>query len=283
MTKTPVASSISVGDDAEFNITVTNASGAGTASNVGVSDTLPTGLTWAIDSQGLNGATNGTACASPIVGGVLSCTIPTITGGSNYAVRVSATTSAPGTLTNDLVTVSLNGTAVATAGQASVNVLPGPPASVTFLAADKHPGQRLHQQPWLPGDTDGRGHGRGERRYGNHVADGTNVTMSIAWTRPDRPATLDGTLTKTTSGGFASFPDLKIDTTSSGYELHATSGAIPAATAPNSPSRTRTRPAGGRKPACTRHSPADTTVSAPAGTELIIETNQLALRRSAEL
>src|SRR5262249_10654335 len=58
VTKTAVASSVSVGDDAAFDITVTN-SGAATASSVGVSDSLPSGLTWGIDSQGLNGATNG--------------------------------------------------------------------------------------------------------------------------------------------------------------------------------------------------------------------------------
>ncbi len=85
-----------------------------------------------------------------------------------------------------------------------------------------------------------------------------------------------GTLTKTTSGGFASFPDLKIDTTSSGYVLHAVSGAASGDSATFAITNTNTACGGQDEPACTATFPNGTsTVTAPAGTELIIETNQL--------
>ena len=48
VTKTPVASPVSAGEDAAFDITVTNGRPAA-VSNVGVSDTLPAGLDWSID------------------------------------------------------------------------------------------------------------------------------------------------------------------------------------------------------------------------------------------
>ncbi len=109
VTKTAVTTPISVGDDVQFDITVSNASGAGTASNVGVSDTPPpTGLDWSIASQ--------TASACSIVPGALSCTIPTLAGGSSYSVRITAPTAAAGTVTNDGVVVSIDGNQVATAG-----------------------------------------------------------------------------------------------------------------------------------------------------------------------
>ncbi len=50
VTKTPVASPISAGEDAEFNITVSNGPTGGNATNVVVSDTLPPGLDWTIDA-----------------------------------------------------------------------------------------------------------------------------------------------------------------------------------------------------------------------------------------
>jgi uncharacterized repeat protein (TIGR01451 family) len=276
VTKTPVASSISAGDDARFDITVTNGAGAATASNVGVSDTLPSGLTWAIVSQGLNGATNGTACTSPIVGGLLSCTIPTLAGGSSYAVRVSAQTSTPGTITNNLVTVSVGGETVATAGPASITVSPGPPASLTFTT---QPTNTLVDDCinnlGCPASPTGAVEVEVEDANGNHVADGTNVTMSIP-TDPTGIATLDGTLTQSTLGGFASFPDLTIDTTSSGFVLHAVAGAASADSDEFAVTNTNTACGGAGEPSCTATFPNGTsTVTAPAGTELIIETNQL--------
>ena len=91
---------------------------------VGVSDTLPTGLTWSIASQ------TGSACS--IASGGLTCTIPNLAGGASYSVRVSAQVLTPQDVTNEQVTVSLNSSVVATAGPATVQVQAGPPASVTF-------------------------------------------------------------------------------------------------------------------------------------------------------
>jgi uncharacterized repeat protein (TIGR01451 family) len=274
VTKTAVASSVSAGDDAAFDITVSNASGAATASNVGVSDSLPSGLTWGIDSQGLNGATNGTACTDPIVGGLLSCTIPTLTGGSHYTVRVSATTSALGTITNNLVTVSLNGETAATAGPASVSVVPGPPATLTFTT---QPANTLVDDCINRLDCQGSGGVvvQVEDALGNAVVDGTNVTMSLG-VDPTGVATLGGTLTQGTSGGTATFSDLTIDTTSSGYVLHAeTTGSVSADSDEFAITNTNASCGGAGEPACTATFPGGGTVSAPAGTELIIETNSL--------
>jgi uncharacterized repeat protein (TIGR01451 family) len=118
VTKTAVSSSILVGASAQFDITVSNASGAGAASNVGVSDALPTGLNWSIVTQ------TGTFCSIPST--TLICTIPTLAGGASYSVRIGATASALGTVTNGLVTVSLNGSPVDTDGPASVGVFETP-------------------------------------------------------------------------------------------------------------------------------------------------------------
>ena len=118
VTKTAVSSSILVGEFAQFDITVSNASGAGAASNVGVSDTLPTGLNWSIVSQ--------TATFCSISSNTLICTIPTLAGGASYSVRIGATASALGTVTNGLVTVSLNGSPVDTDGPATVGVFETP-------------------------------------------------------------------------------------------------------------------------------------------------------------
>jgi uncharacterized repeat protein (TIGR01451 family) len=115
VSKTPVSTPISVGDDLQFDITVSNASGAGTAANVVVTDTLPAGLTWSVASQ--------TASACSIGSGALTCTIPTLAGGASYSVRVAAAVASGGTVTNDGVTVTLDDLTVASAGPASIDVL----------------------------------------------------------------------------------------------------------------------------------------------------------------
>jgi uncharacterized repeat protein (TIGR01451 family) len=130
VSKTPYpadASLVSVGDQVGFEIKVSNASGAGTASNVAVADTLPTGLDWSIASQ------DGTACPTDLSGGSLTCTIPTLAGGSSYAVRITAPATAQGMVTNDGVVVSIGDTTVATADPASVEVQ-APGLSVTKTA-----------------------------------------------------------------------------------------------------------------------------------------------------
>jgi len=119
--------------------------------------------------------------------------------------------------------------------------------------------------------------------FGNHVKDSTSVTIGIG-TNPPGNGTISGTLTKPTFNGVASFIDLKINTTSSGYTLHAIwdghatvfgdSGAFAI-------TNTNSSCGGQNQPACTATFPGGgpdglpSSVSAPAGTTLIVETNQL--------
>ena len=78
--KTPDDGTVLPGQTADFTIQVKNNGGA-TASNIGVTDTLPgTGITWVEDSN---------KCS--ISNGVLSCTIPTLAAGATFTVHVSAT------------------------------------------------------------------------------------------------------------------------------------------------------------------------------------------------
>jgi hypothetical protein len=180
---------------------------------------------------------------------------------------------------------SLNGDAFSltntTANPSSVNTTvscgPGPPASVTFTT---EPTNTLVNDCInnldCPATPTGAVEVEVEDVNGNHVADGTNVTMSIGVDPSGPPSPLGGTLTQSTTGGFASFSDLTIDTTSSGYVLHAQSGAASGDSATFAITNTNTACGGEGQPACTATFPNGTsTVTAPAGTELIIETNQL--------
>jgi uncharacterized repeat protein (TIGR01451 family) len=81
--KTPDAGSISAGETATFTIKVSN-TGAGTAHNVVLSDTLPGGLAW---------ETTDTDCG-PIVAGQLDCSWASIAPTGSETVTVSAPTSA---------------------------------------------------------------------------------------------------------------------------------------------------------------------------------------------
>jgi uncharacterized repeat protein (TIGR01451 family)/fimbrial isopeptide formation D2 family protein len=81
---------ISAGDTAEFDITVTNL-GPGTAKDVNLSDTLPTGITWSEDSD---------FCS--ITSGTLSCHWDSIAENTGFQIHVTGVTDAAdcGQLTN---------------------------------------------------------------------------------------------------------------------------------------------------------------------------------------
>ena len=81
--KTAVNDSISAGEVASFKIVVSNA-GPGAASDVVISDTLPTGIDWAVDDT--------TDCS--ISAGVLTCTFDTIAAGDDATVTISGETEA---------------------------------------------------------------------------------------------------------------------------------------------------------------------------------------------
>ncbi len=102
---------ISAGSNAVFTMTTTN-NGPGVASNVTISDTLPTanGLDWSITSQGAGpGFTGGSACTLN-TRDVLSCSLATLASGASYRVVVSSATTAAncGTI-NNTVTISATG------------------------------------------------------------------------------------------------------------------------------------------------------------------------------
>jgi uncharacterized repeat protein (TIGR01451 family) len=99
--KTPDAGSINGGANAVFNITVTN-NGPVTATNVTLSDTLPTGFTWTL------GGTNAGSCG--ISAGVLTCNFGSVLNGGTRTISLTAptTTADCGTI-NNTVTVSATG------------------------------------------------------------------------------------------------------------------------------------------------------------------------------
>ena len=88
VTKTPDQGTVSAGDPIGFTITASN-SGAGSASGVTVTDTLPTdaGLSWTIDAAGSD-----SGCS--ITAGVLSCNFGTIAAGGSKHVHITSPTTA---------------------------------------------------------------------------------------------------------------------------------------------------------------------------------------------
>ncbi|HEY6680613.1 MAG TPA: DUF11 domain-containing protein [Actinomycetota bacterium] len=88
VTKTPDQGTVSAGDQIGFTITASN-SGAGSASGVTVTDTLPTdaGLSWTIDAAGSD-----SGCS--ITAGVLTCNFGTIAAGGSKHVHITSPTTA---------------------------------------------------------------------------------------------------------------------------------------------------------------------------------------------
>ena len=83
--KTADAASVSAGSDIGFKIKVTN-NGAGTATGVSMTDTLPTnqGLSWTVADNG------GATCN--IVTGVLTCTEASLASGASFTVHITSPT-----------------------------------------------------------------------------------------------------------------------------------------------------------------------------------------------
>ncbi len=78
MTSTPV---ISAGEEASYTITISNENGDAAATDVDLTDTLPTGLTWTEDSDDCD-----------INLGVLTCLDLTIPAGESFSVTVTGLT-----------------------------------------------------------------------------------------------------------------------------------------------------------------------------------------------
>lgn len=113
ITKTAVDDTITVGERAAFDITVTSL-GPGTAQNVTIDDELPnTVLDWEIVSEDIAGACSVTG------GNTLHCDVGNLTASSSFAVRVQTT--APIALGSDRCGDTLNNTAFADADNADVD------------------------------------------------------------------------------------------------------------------------------------------------------------------
>jgi uncharacterized repeat protein (TIGR01451 family) len=150
ITKTADQGTVSAGDTIGFTITVTN-SGAGTASGVTVTDTLPSdpGLSWTIDA-----ANSDAGCS--IAAGTLTCTFGSLAPGASKHVHITSptTTASCGTVDNTAsVTTSNDGsdsddasitvecpnvTVVKTADQGTIDA--GDTAAFTIVVTNEGPG-----------------------------------------------------------------------------------------------------------------------------------------------
>jgi uncharacterized repeat protein (TIGR01451 family) len=150
ITKSPDQGTVSAGDPIGFTITVTN-SGAGSASGVTVTDTLPTdpGLNWAIDA-----ANSDAGCS--ITAGTLTCNFGSLAPGASKHVHITSSTTAAtcGTVDNTAsVTTSNDGsdsddasitvdcpnvTVLKTADQGTIDA--GDTAAFTILVTNEGPG-----------------------------------------------------------------------------------------------------------------------------------------------
>jgi uncharacterized repeat protein (TIGR01451 family) len=150
VTKTPDQGTVSAGDTIGFTITASN-SGAGSASGVTVTDTLPTdaGLSWTIDAAGSD-----SGCS--IAAGVLTCNFGTIAAGGSKHVHITSPTTpatcgsvdntANVTTSNDgadsdnaTITVNCpNVTVLKTADQGTIDA--GDTAAFTIVVTNEGPG-----------------------------------------------------------------------------------------------------------------------------------------------
>jgi uncharacterized repeat protein (TIGR01451 family) len=130
ITKTPDHSSVSAGDTIGYTISVTN-SGAGSASNAVVTDSLPTnsGTSWSVDAVDLAGVAQSSAWiaanCSPS-GSTLTCHMGTVPGGttSGYTIHLSSPTTAAtcGTVSNSATVSPSIGASASTAAPAVITV-----------------------------------------------------------------------------------------------------------------------------------------------------------------
>jgi uncharacterized repeat protein (TIGR01451 family) len=107
---------VNAGDKIGFDISVSNSSTAGTATNVQISDQLPAGLNWSI-----NPSISGLSIST---GGLLSGNLGNLAPGANVIIHVEATTSSAncGPVTNLSATATPGNGSAASSGSASVTV-----------------------------------------------------------------------------------------------------------------------------------------------------------------
>jgi hypothetical protein len=218
--------------------------------------------------------------------------------GESVTLASTGLASTPGAqLTNSMGIATFSGLAVGptvgdytmTASDAAASLTTDPaPFSITLgelsIAFSEQPTDTIHDEP-IRSINDGDVEVTVEDAFGNPAPDATQVDMSIG-TDPTDSASLSGTSTgctppmgnvcALTSGGVATFSDLAIDTTSSGYQLEAAVSGLGSVLS-GTFAITNTDSSCGKdgNPPCTAEFDPDHTVSAPPGTTLIIETNQL--------
>jgi uncharacterized repeat protein (TIGR01451 family) len=123
--KTAANGSINAGETASFSIVVTSI-GSATATNVTLTDTLPSGLTWSL------GGANAAACS--ISSGTLTCNFGSLAPSDSRTVTLSAVTSASncGTINNTAVVSATNDSNSANnSSSASITVNCKPSAQIT--------------------------------------------------------------------------------------------------------------------------------------------------------
>ncbi len=114
--KTAVSGTINAGENAVFNITVSN-TGTGTATGVTLSDPLPSGVSGAWVVSGPDAGD----CASPIVGNTLDCDFGDLAAGESKTVTVTAPTDFDNCTTLDNTATAKSTNAPTDADDASIN------------------------------------------------------------------------------------------------------------------------------------------------------------------
>ncbi len=114
--KTAVSGTINAGENAVFNITVSN-TGTGTATGVTLSDPLPSGVSGAWVVSGPDAGD----CASPIVGNTLDCDFGDLAAGESKTVTVTAPTDFDNCTTLDNTATAKSTNAPTDTDDASIN------------------------------------------------------------------------------------------------------------------------------------------------------------------
>ena len=163
-------------DTASFTIVVSNATGAGTAYGVVLSDPLPGGLPWTTD-------------AGTISGGTLSDTIGNLAAGSSVTIHVHAPTASgySATLNNTATATPTNGSA---ASGSATDVVQAPSLSVTDTGNGTVNSTDTASFTIVVRNAAGAG-----TAYGVVLSD--SLPGGLAWTTTDGGTITNGTLTDT--------------------------------------------------------------------------------------